>query len=222
MIGRRGNDVYSVRGGEQLVRAYQPNVYNPNTQLQVAARARMKLMSQLSAVMAPVIAIPKQGPVSSRNLFVQLNYAASSYTDNQANVTLSAIKLTKSVVALPAISTTVRESDMTVALSSSAVQIDRMVYCLFIKQDDNTLRYITSRIVSEAGEQGTYAASFPVVTSNGVIYAYGVRDNTEAARVVFGDMVTPQAEDVAKVIVQRTLTDADITLTETRSVLITQ
>ena len=67
--GKLGSQVYASVAGEQIVRNYQPKVSNPNTTKQVNQRSRFKLMSQLSAAMASVIVIPKEGMRSSRNLF---------------------------------------------------------------------------------------------------------------------------------------------------------
>ena len=58
--GKLGNIVCSTVAGETIARDYNPEVSNPNTETQVAQRAKFKLMSQLSSVMAPVIAIPKE------------------------------------------------------------------------------------------------------------------------------------------------------------------
>ena len=85
------------------------------------------------------------------------------------------------------------------------------------RESDNTLRLIAERVQSDAGTAGTYPTSVPLGTTGEIfVLAYGVRDNTEAARVTFGNMEVLTASDIAKLVVSRTLTEADITLTETR------
>lgn len=221
MKGKVADVVMAVRNGEQIVRKYQPVVSNPSTNAQLAARARLKLMSQLSAVMAPVIAMPKQGIVSSRNLFVKENYGKSSYMTDTANVELTAVSLTKSVVSLPSLVATRLQNAITVVLSDAInLDVDRVVYALFNKASDGTLRYYGSQIATTPGSNQGWGVSFDVATldTNFVVYAYGVRDNTEAARAYFGNMKALTAETVAKLVTTRVMSETDITLTETRAV----
>lgn len=221
MTGKLADTVMAVRNGEQLARKYQPVVYNPSTSAQVAQRAKMKLMSQLSAVMAPVIAIPKNGSVSSRNLFTKKNFRLATFSEDTASATLGGIQLTNSVVSFPSIFASRAAQSISVNLriteAAGDIVYDRVVYCMFAKQSDNSLRYIASRVVSDPGDNGVYSAELPLVSDEVIIYAYGVRDNTEAARTYFGNLETVTAETVAKLTVNRTLTETDITLTETRS-----
>lgn len=216
MKGKVADVVMAVRNGEQIVRKYQPIVSNPKTEAQVATRAKLKLLSQLSTVMAPVIAIRRQGPMSSRNLFTKSNYKLTSYAGNIANIELTSVQLTKSVVALPNVSATRSGSAVNVELSAP-MNIDRIVYAFFSKQSDNTLRFVDSKVVTDPGTNKTFAAEITVGSANAIVYAYGVRDNTETARVTFGNMQVVTAETVAKVITSRVLLESDVTLTETRA-----
>lgn len=217
MTGKLANTVMAVRNGEQIARKYQPVVYNPSTEGQVAARAKLKLLSQLSAVMAPVIAIPRRGAVSSRNIFTKKNYPAVSYADNTAEVELASVKITDSVVSLPNITIEATGANVGIRLVTAAKSLSRVVYVMFQKQNDNTLRLVDSSVVSTPGEGEDFPTSFPFTTGEKyVFYAYGVRDNTEAARAKFGELTVIAAESVAKIVTSRQLTDADITLTETK------
>lgn len=218
MQGKVADVVMAVRNGEQIVRKYQPIVTNPNTSAQVAARAKLKLMSQLSAVMGPYIAIPREGMVSSRNIFVKKNYPLATYTNNEANIDLASVQLTSSVVAMPAISTDRGEENLAVYLQASLPEgvFDRIVYMAFVKQSDNHLRFHDSIVVDEPGTNGRYPGNLALTNEAYVVYAYGVRDNTEIARVSFGNMQAPTAESVAKLLVSRTLSASDVTLSETR------
>lgn len=218
MTGKLADTVMSVRNGEQIARKYQPVVYNPSTPAQVAVRAKLKLLSQLSAVMAPVIAIPRDGAVSSRNLFTKKNYAASSYSENNATINLSAVSLTDSVVALPALVAEREGNTMSLSLQRAATDVSRVVYCSFI-HDGDEIRYIGSSVVSEGGEGNLFPTSFQTLPVEYVVYAYGVRDNTEAARVKFGELTVLSAETIARIVTSRTLLNSDITLTETRAAI---
>lgn len=214
MKGKVADVVMAVRNGEQIVRKYQPVVSNPSTPAQVAVRAKMKLLSQLSAVMAPVIAMPRVGAVSSRNMFTKENYVNATYANNQADITLLGVKLTKGILSMPPLNATREGTNVTVRLRSG-VSYNRVVYSFFAKQNDNTLRYVTSSVVSEPGNDGYFPAVVAISNLPLVIYAYGVRDNNDAARAAFGNLQVVTAETVAKVIVSRVLKESDITLTET-------
>lgn len=228
MTGKLADVVMAVRNGEQIARKYQPVVANPSTEAQVATRARLKLMSQLSAIMAPVIAIPGQGPVSSRNLFIKKNFALSSYSGGQADITLANVQLTSSVVGLPNVraSRVTEPNDAILVRLESAfldasgeplgVDVDRVVYCMFVKGDDGKLRYQTSAIATAAGADYAWSTVLPATNREVVVLAYGVRDNNEASRAVFGNLTAPTAEAIAKLLVTRTLLESDVTLTETR------
>lgn len=218
MTGKVADAVMLVRNGEQIVRKYQPIVSNPSTAAQVAVRAKLKLMSQLSAVMAPVIAIARQGAVSSRNLFTKVNYKLATFADNSADIALADVQLTKSVVGLPFLTASRAAADVSIELSRGDMDVNRIVYAVFIKESDNRLRFLTSTVVSTPGASSTYPATINVQTSLPVtVLAYGVRDNTDAARAYFGDL-TVTAEDIAQVVTTRQLTEADVTLTETRGI----
>lgn len=214
VTGKQANQVFAVRNGVQIVRAYNPMVANPNTAKQIEARAKLKLMSQLSTVMAPYIAIPREGIVSSRNRFSSLNYGAMTYADSTAEVDLTAIKLTKSVVAIPTISRARTSGTLQVNLGAVDIELSRVVYVVFGRVGTE-LRAIAQRVVTEPGEGNNFFASIEVGTGEIYIYAYGVRDNTEAARVLFGEMQVVTAEHIAEVIVTRQLLESDVTLTDT-------
>ena len=218
MTGKLADTVMSVRNGEQIARKYQPVVFNPSTPAQVAQRAKMKLLSQLSAVMAPAIAIPRDGTRSARNLFTKENFGATSYADSTADISLSDIKITKSVVALPDFLVYRADNKLLGYLNDAEslgdLGLSRVVYCFFTKQADNSLRFSGSEVSSSAA--GGFNFERDNIAGNLEVYAYGVRDNSDAARVAFGNMEVLTAETVAKLITTNSVTAADITVTETK------
>lgn len=215
MTGKLADTVMSVRNGEQIARKYQPIVYNPSTPAQVAQRAKMKLMSQLSAIMAPVIAIRREGSKSARNIFTKVNFPLTSYNDSTAEITLEQIQLTKSSVGLPAVGVTRGATNLNVFLAGNEASISRVVYAAFEKRGTD-LVYIGSSVSDEEGEGETFwASTLPLSNEEVIVYAYGIRDNTEAARAAFGNITVLTATAVATLIATRTLTEADFTLTRT-------
>lgn len=229
MTGKLADTVMSVRNGEQIARKYQPIVSNPSTAAQIAQRAKMKMLSQLSAVMAPVIAIPRRGSVSSRNLFTKVNFPLATYSTDTASINLAGVQLTSSAIALPAVLATRGEFGIVVSLDSPngsasgepyGVDIDKVVYCSFVKGSDQKLRFHSSVVVSAAGTNDDWAGSLPYTATEVVVLAYGIRYNNENARTVYGSLETPTAQAIAKLIVASTLTNNDVSLTETRGIQI--
>lgn len=218
MTGKLADTVMSVRNGEQLARKYQPVVFNPSTPAQIAQRAKLKLMSQLSAVLGKNIAMRKQGPVSSRNLFTKKNIRKASFTDNNADIDLTLLDITGSAVGLPPVSAQFDNSgNIDLTLTQGDLSLSRVVYLILSVQNDRSIRLTTAIVQEDAGENGLFPArGNGYYTPDSVVLAYGVRDNTEAARTIFGELTVPTALDVARIVTSSNLTEADVTLTETR------
>ena len=220
MQGKVADVVMAVRNGEQIVRKYQPLVSNPSTPAQVASRAKLKLLSQLSAAMGTVIAIPRQGIVTPRNLFTKYNYPAVTYQDSSdpatASINLSQVKITRSVLSLPELQVTNEQQNYTVRLGNTTDGVERVVYAIFAVEADNTLRLYQTAVVS-TGPRFEYQTTLDT-TLKYVAYAYGVRLNSDAARARFDQMQVASATLVASLITSRQLTEKDVTLTETKFV----
>lgn len=225
MTGKLADTVMTVRNGEQIARKYQPMVTNPNTPAQVANRAKLKLMSQLSAVLAPAIGIESMGSVSSRNLFVKKNFKLATYNNNEADITLTAVQLTNSVIGMPRIGAARDQNGISVSLDTTAsiaygnLDADEVVYVLCAKGTDSKLRLVDMKKVTKT-QSTVFLTSFENVASECVIYAYAIRYNSETARVTYGDLTATAAETIAKIVTSRAVTSRDVTLSETTSAIV--
>lgn len=75
--GKLGASVWTVRKGVQVVREYTNRVSNPSTRPQVAQRAKFKLLTQLSAIVADAMAFTNvTAGQSMRNVFMKRNMNA--------------------------------------------------------------------------------------------------------------------------------------------------
>lgn len=75
--GKLGASVFTVRKGVQIVREYTNRVSNPSTRPQVAQRAKFKLLTQLSAIVANAMAFTNVAAgQSQRNVFMKRNMNA--------------------------------------------------------------------------------------------------------------------------------------------------
>ena len=220
--GKLGNSVFSVNAGEQIVRQYQPNVANPSTGSQVNNRARLKLLSQLSCVMGDVIAIPKEGMKSSRNLFVADNYQFTAAEDGVASVQLASLTLTRGGIQIPAVfAERIDTTSIDVELSEAANKIvSRVVYIMFVRNGLGELQLIDSAVVETAGESGKFPYSFAYQTPDVVIYAYGIYDKSAKASAKFGNYFVTSGTQVADLIAERKLSDSDYLVSKTKGIVL--
>ena len=216
--GKRGGVVYSTRGGEQISRAYTPHNSNPSTQRQVNQRSRFKLASQLASSMAQVIAIRKKGLQSARNQFVNKNMGAIIANQGQSQITLENVQLTDGISALPQVVITRGTNYFTVALAAApGPEVTRVVYNLFLKNEQESLQLIDSFIVDEAGQDGKFSnAESPSVGGEILVLAYGIKDLSASATANFGNMACETGVDIATLASNRQLSSSDYSFTETR------
>ena len=216
--GKIGSVVFSTSGGETISREYNPHVANPSTMAQVNQRARMKLMSQLSASLAPVIAIPKQGLVSSRNAFTKLNFRASMASNGTAQITYENVQLTNGNLGLPTIEASrAQGSGISISLAEDAsLAVSRVVYILYKKNSEQRLQFVSSVVAEGAGSDGKFRATLPYTEGDIVLYAYGMHDTSESASAKYGNMQVANAVDVARLTALRNISTEDFQFTETR------
>lgn len=215
--GKLGSQVYASVAGEQIVRQYQSNVSNPSTTKQVNQRARMKLMSQVAAAMSEVIVIPKQGLKSSRNLFIKANFGYSYANAGEADATLVNFQLTNGNIAIPDVTAERQANDILhLELAAAADNaVSRVVYCIFGKSTEQALMYLNSIVVTYPGENRTFPADTPNFSGDLIIYAYGMRDTSAKASAKYSDYAVATGEDLAKLLMNRTIAASDYQLTKT-------
>lgn len=220
--GKLGSVVYAINRGQQIAREYNGNVANPNTAGQQNTRSKFKLMSQLSSVMAPVLAIRKEGMVSARNLFSKINFPACAYSAGAVSIKLNRVQITKSNVALGGfVADRAGGTSIAVELKNNmAAALDKVVYCLFEQQVTGELLLKGDIVVDVAGEAGKFQGELPMSTGSVAIYAYGIKINESGAEAAFGNMTAPSAESVAKLLVTNSEVQAGTTITATAGLVI--
>ena len=220
--GKLGSAVFSVTAGEQVVRQYQPVVTNPSTPQQVNNRAKLKLLSQLSAVMADVIAIPKVGALTPRNIFVKDNYPLVTAENGAASVDLSQLAITKGGMKIPeVVAERNADTSIDVALAMKADQlVDRVIYIMFYRNNQGELQLVDSAVVETAGEGGTFPWSFPYYQQDVVVYAYGIFDKNSKATASFSNYAVATGTQVASLIADRHVAESDYLITKTRGIVL--
>lgn len=215
--GRQGNNVFSVRNGEQVVSAYNPAPANPSTSSQVAARARFKLMSQISEVLARASVMPRVGAVSSRNRFFRKNYQLTSYANDKASILMTSIQLTDSVLGMPAVQITRNgQYNQNVQLvGTEALDVNAVMYTFVTLGSDNALKYAGSRLVKVAGENNSYAATVSYGSGVVYVYAYGIKDDGTGSIYRYLDLEVDPATAIASLMTEGSLLARNVSYTET-------
>lgn len=218
VTGKIGGVVYSTSAGAIIAREYNPNVANPNTSKQVDQRAKMKLMSQIAAALAPVIVIPKEGLKSSRNLFIKKNFDQASAHEGVAQITYENVQLTNGNAGIPAIyATRFPESGVQIQLAERCdASITRVVYIMYKKTSEATLQYVQSVIAEAPGDAGTFPATMLYVEGDLVLFCYGMKDLNTKATAKYSNYGVRNAEDIAQLAMSRTINYSDYQFTQTR------
>lgn len=218
VTGKIGGMVFSSTGGEVIAREYNPNVSNPNTTKQVDQRAKLKLLSQIAAALAPVIVIPKEGLKSSRNLFIKKNFSSVDAEGGVAQVTYENLQITAGNAALPAIHILrSQQGGVQVYLEERAdAAVSRVVYIMYKKTSEKTLQYMQSVIAETATAEGTFPAQLLYVEGDIVIFAYGMKDLNGKATAKYSDYAVESGLDIAKLAMSREMNLKDYQFTMTR------
>lgn len=119
--GKVGSVVFSVSDGEQVVKAYQPNVKNPRTSAQLIQRAKINVAGKLSSIVPQSVILGLKGSGRKRrgiflgNLLRAAQVAETNGTYT-ANIAPADIVLSKGV-AVPCVSVTATYGDGAITLS---------------------------------------------------------------------------------------------------------
>lgn len=223
--GKIGSIVFATSGGETIAREYNPHVANPSTMAQVNQRARMKLMSQISASLAPSLAIRKEGLTSARNKFVKRNMAACYAENGNAQVSYENLQLTEGNLGLTQITANAASGEtgrtLIVGLAADPGEsLSRVVYNVFIKSQEGKLSFFASKITTIHYDQNTgiyFPEQFDLLPSGDlVIYAYGMIDTSERATAKYGELNVVDGRDIATLVATRRIDFTDYQFTQTR------
>lgn len=219
--GKLGNMVVARVAGETIARDYNPNVANPNTNLQVGQRSRFKLASQVSAVLANVIAIPRQGLKSARNLFVKKNFENFVKVGDNSAVNLPALQITAGSIVCPIISVDrVGETTDVFLASDDASGLARMVYCQYKVTANQQLEFVDSKVVEDDSANADFSASLAKVTGAILILGYGIYDTNASASAKYADYAVADGQDIAQLVATRAMSTSDFRFTKTAGIML--
>lgn len=204
--GKLGSSVFATVSGQQIVRQYQPVVSNPATEAQTAQRAKMKLMSQLGAAMAPVIVMKKDGLVSARNKYIKRNIQNASVLQGTASVDVPSLQITDGVGNVGDVTSIYASGSVNVMISSLDPKASRVVFILFRRNTDGTLSLFDSSVKSVTGSPSDYTqATFAAAPRNSVAYVYTISDVDGRATARFEQYAVNDAIQVASLVAGRSI-----------------
>lgn len=218
--GRVGELVYSVYRGVQIEKSAPATVVNPQTRKQVAQRAKMKLITQIAAVMSPVIAFRAEGTTSARNKFVSANFGQLFYSGDKASVILENLQLADGNAGLPAIvADRTDTTKLVVSLASApSAEVVGVVYAVFRKSETGALELFDTRNVTEAGDQGVFSADLRYTADEIVIYAFGVLATSSSAKTVYYNFAVAASSDIASLLNEINYNQSALKYSKTRGV----
>lgn len=204
--GKLGSSVFATVSGQQIVRQYQPVVSNPATEAQTAQRAKLKLMSQLGAAMAPVIVMKKDGLVSARNKYIKRNIANASVLQGTASVDVPNLQITDGVGNVGDVQSIYAQGAVNVIVSDIDPNANRVVYVLFRRNDDGTLSLFGSTVKNVEGSPSDYTqATFAAGPQNSVAYVYTISDVDGRATARFEQYSVNDAVQIASLVAGRSI-----------------
>lgn len=204
--GKLGSSVFATVSGQQIVRQYQPVVSNPATEAQTAQRAKMKLMSQLGAAMAPVIVMKKDGLVSARNKYIKRNIQNASVLQGTASVNVPSLQITDGVGNVGEVDAIFAANSVNVTISDIDPNAKRVVFILFRRNDDGTLSLFGSAVKPVEGSPSDYTQhTFAAGPQDSVAYVYTISDVDGRASARFEQYNVNDAIQVAQLVAGRSI-----------------
>lgn len=195
--GKVGGSVFQINSGVQIWKEKATKVTNPNTDAQVAQRAKLKLMSQLAAALAPGLGFKKIGLVSARNQFVSKNIGFATYENGKASVLIQSLQLTPGTIAAPVIdaSRPSGASNFSVDLSDGQNSVFEKIVLVSAKRvDESNLQVLEVKIVDKNSSGSFDTATISGTDSAAVVFAYGVVAGTSKQKGIYGDAAVDTAE----------------------------
>lgn len=219
--GKLGASVWTVRKGVQVVREYTDKVSNPNTPAQVGQRAKFKLLTQLSAIVAGSGIYFRSLRVgeSMRNAFMRANMGAVSLNPagTVALLDLSAVALTDGNKMAPTATFNRSTGTLNVDLSDTAMSdIMGIGYAVITMPDlGRVLGYSGRTEKAEAATTISVTVNVPAQLMNKTgVLVWGYRFASEAARAKYEEIAASETADVVALEFDRMLRDGLIEPTQ--------
>lgn len=220
--GKVGSFVFVVRKGEQIVREYTDKVSNPNTPAQVEQRAKFKLLTQLSAVVAGAGMFFRNlnAGESMRNAFMRANMGAVTLAPagDVALLNVGAVVLTDGHTTAPSASYNRTSGALTVDVSDAAMSdIMGIGYAVIALPDTGRVLGYSARAEKVAGATSITAPVItpPAMVNKTNVLVWGYRFADAAARAKYESIAASETANVIALEFERMLREGLIEPTQT-------
>lgn len=193
--GKLGSMVYATVRGAQIVRQYNPVVYNPNTEKQATQRAKFSLLTKVAAMVSPALVFQGRGPlISNRNAFIKANFG--KFEQDGVTMVYDQLALTSSNVegpTYPQVSVNSSTRVMTLTIEAGTTMLAGFGYAVaFIPNTDDGKVWAFSGIVPSAGQTSASATvTMPQSDNiaNVVVIGYPMYYKDSATRVAYDKQI---------------------------------
>lgn len=220
--GKLGAYVWVVRKGEQIVREYTDKVSNPKSAAQVGQRAKFKLLTQLSAVVAGrgIYFRNLKGSESMRNAFMRANMGAVtlSQAGDVALLNVAEVALTDGLTVAPTATFNRSTGVMTVDLSAEGLDdIMGVGYAVITIPGEGNVTGYSNRAEKAEGQTSITVNVFvkPTDMPNTNVLIWGYRFADATARSRYENIAASQTADVIALEFDRMLREGLIEPTQT-------
>lgn len=175
--GKLGSMVYATVRGAQIVRQYNPVVFNPNTEKQVKQRAKFALLAKLATSMNDALVFQGRGAmVSNRNAFIKEN--SGNFVEGTADIKFNSLSLTSGHVegaAYPTVTANAQTHSLTISMAVSSTLVAGFGYAVIVASSENDgTNWIRAGIaMAEGGNTVAAAVNLPTSGSWGDAYVIG-------------------------------------------------
>lgn len=236
LSGKMGNAVFRQRYGETVVSQYQPVVSNPNTPAQQNARAAFKLITQLSAIMAPamgtlgVINRPARQGRNPRTGFVAKNYKLievdpSPEAAERVTIPMEQLQLTDSFRPLTTLTNSSTPTMLIVAANNLPADVEsvRFVVVEYISMNGASQAAIRSMTDVPVEDRAAAMEELATAGENLTVLAYGLIPSSAArAKIDFDNIHTPADDDfISAVELDKMVRDGEMNVTMTSGINVT-
>lgn len=175
--GKLGSMVYASVRGTQIVRQYNPIVYNPNTEKQSLQRARFSLLTKMAAMVSPALVFQgREGMVTNRNAFIKANFG--KFEEDEALLNFNDLTLTSGniqAVRYPTVSVNSSTHVMTINMVSAETTFAGFgVAIILAPENADGKPWVYSAIQSAGNDRtATLTVTLPTGGSYGEAYVIG-------------------------------------------------
>lgn len=216
--GKIAGMVYAVNRGVNVVRELNAAPFNPSTTAQVDARAKLKLLSQASAVVAPIIAMPRRGMMTQRNHFTKVNYKYTEVAEMVARIVLADMQFTSSDVGFPGFKAQrIPGYGISVELLQNAVPaFDKCVWITLRILESGKFMVAESKVVDLTEELPLGSTIMQNIQGDCTVHCYGISLKSASAKGYFENTVVATAEQVAQLVSDNVFNESEFAFSETR------